>query len=163
LLFAALAVVSQSTRAMTVLKLSDDQLVGISRLVVEGRVMSTHCEWTADHSDIQTIVTIRVERLLKGQTPRDLELRLSGGRVGDEAFYIPGQPKFAPGEDVLIFIRKGNWAQIPIAGMGQGKFSVVTDPASGQRMIAERGIPLDVFVGKITKLVAAEANAEGGR
>ena len=147
------------TRA-AMFRLNDEQLVGISTLIVEGRVIAMHSTWNADRTQIHTLITLDVGQTLKGQASATgtLTMRMLGGRVGDIVQQLEGAPTFSIDEDVIVFFERDPSNPISITGLSQGKMTIVTD-ASGRRIVAERGIPRDEFVDSVTHLVATE----GGR
>lgn len=147
-------------RAATVVRLNDEQLVGISTLIVEGRVVAMQSAWNADRTQIHTLITLDVGQTLKGKTssPATFAFRMLGGRVGDIVQQLDGAPAFSIDEDVIVFFERDPSNPISITGLSQGKMTIVTD-ASGRRIVAERGIPRDEFVDSVAHLVATE----GGR
>lgn len=151
-----------SSLATSVARLSDAELVRHSSSIVEGRVTGVRSEWNASRTQIHTIVTLRVTGSLKGGAlaGEQVVLRLLGGRVGDTVAELVGGPKFAVDEDVIVFIDRQAVELMPITGLFQGKFTVATDPASGQRTVSGRRGTRDAFVGDIARIVASQ---EGGR
>ncbi len=150
-----------TSHATSVVKLADDGLVRLSSIIVEGRVTSVHSEWNADHTQIQTLVTIRVSDSIKGAAPGDLlVLRLLGGQVGDTVMELVGGPTFSVDENVIVFLEKDAPELMPITGLFQGKFTVTADPSTGQQMVVGRKMSRDAFVNRISGIVATQ---EGGR
>ncbi len=156
----ALALVAaEPAGASSVLRLNDQQLVGLSTLIIEGRVVEMHSEWNPNRTQIHTLVTLDVARAYKGTIAGGkLTVRMLGGRVGDIAQRLVDAPTFSLDEDVIVFFEKDPSQPIAITGFNQGKLTVRTE-AGGRRVIAERGIPRDEFVDSLTRLIATE----GGR
>lgn len=157
-----LAAAPSFTLATSVVKLDDDSLVLLSSAIDEGDVTSVRSEWTPGHKQIVTTVEIRVSQAFKGSRPADgrLVLRLLGGRVGDTVMEAIGQPTFAEGEHVIVFLDAEGVDLMPITGLFQGKFTVLPDPATGVPTVVERGVPRDEFVRTVSRIVA---KPEGGR
>jgi len=162
LLLAGAVAFPTASRSTSVDRLSDQDLVSLSSMIVEGRVTGVRSEWTSDHTQIHTIVTIRVSTALKGAAPGNglLVLRLLGGQVGDTVMELIGGPTFVTDEEVIVFVEAGGPELMPITGLFQGKFTVTTDAVSGARVISERQVPRDAFVEQISRMVVEQ---EGGR
>lgn len=153
-----LALAAGALQATSVVRLNDEQLVGLSMLIVEGRVAEMRSEWNPNHTQIHTVVTLDVSRTFKGSAnSQKLIVFMLGGRVGDIVQTLVDAPTFVVDEDVILFFEKDPSNPIAITGFNQGKMTVLTD-AGGRRVVAERGIPHDEFVDSIERLVA-----EGGR
>jgi hypothetical protein len=69
-----------------------------------------------------------------------MELVLPGGRIGDREMRVTGVPDFVVGERVIVFVSQDRSEFVPIVGVSQGTFRVVTDPGSGDQVVA----PADV-------------------
>ncbi len=108
------------------LHVSDDDIARRSAAAVRGRVVSLRAGWDADAGAIYTLVTLDVARSwgLPGM-PARVEVKQLGGVVGDTALVIGGQARFAPGEDVLVFLdvrpRDGT---LSVAGLDAGKWTL---------------------------------------
>ena len=79
---------------------------------------------------IFTDVTLQVREVYRGDdVPQTYTLRLLGGRGDDDmALWIPGMPKFVPGEEVVLFLEATSAGHIP-CGLGQGVYRVHTSPS----------------------------------
>lgn len=119
---------------------------------------------------IVTEYKIKVSEFWKGQRPLDSNGEFAMTEVGGVlenskvpvAQFVPGSSDILPGEDVLLFLNnretpaqggkrtayatgKPKTAPIPadsptLTGLWQGRFSVITNPKSGARMIAHTNI-----------------------
>ena len=115
--------------ATTLLKLDLAALERHSEQIVAGQIV--RLEARQDQGRIFTQVTLRVERAYKGQAKPAAELtfRQLGGRLGDVATYVPGQPQFRVGEQVLLFLERPQpGLALVVTGMAQGKFSLTQAP-----------------------------------
>ncbi|MBI3071656.1 MAG: hypothetical protein HYY84_05950 [Deltaproteobacteria bacterium] len=94
-----------------------------------------------DFGQIVTHTTVRVTRALKGSgTPRDVVVRQMGGRVGDVASFIEGDPGFRVGEEVVLFLEKRG-ATHTLLSLSQAKFTVKTDRAGNRFAVRDmRGL-----------------------
>lgn len=106
-----------------------------SSLVLTGTVAETSSSWNQDHNQIYTTITIDIDAVLKGEiTERVFAFTQLGGAVGDTVMTIIDAPTFTQDEWVLIFAKPepGTTDQMTIAGLGQGKFHLETDPSLGE-------------------------------
>jgi hypothetical protein len=113
-----------------------DQLVAEADAIVHARVVEQHSEWQDQR--IVTQVVLEVIECSKGSYAAGdrVTIEQAGGVVGDLAMVVPGEPTFTTGEEVVLFLEVEPAVADPLVlGMGQGKFSVVADPASGQAMV----------------------------
>ncbi len=76
-------------------------------------------------------MTFRVERGLKGQLGRELQLELLGGVVGSIGMDVDGMPQFRAGDRDVLFLSHNRQSVSPIVGLYQGRFRVVGDRAAG--------------------------------
>ena len=160
-----------------------DELVGHSERIVLGEVLFSESFVRSDGT-IGTWHRIRVERDVRGNAADESEVIVEtlGGSIGDIAMRVEGEPSFAVGERVLVFIHEGGpYAAFRPVGMGQGVMRVrleqgietVRQTRSGMvlmrrdstgRLVKSRGaLPekerLDEFLTKVRSIV--ERNAGG--
>ena len=171
---AAWAILAGWADAMVYVPMTFKALVTEARVIVVGRVAGTDAQWTDGRRSIETLVTIDVEQYLKGDMGRSVTIRVPGGQVGPYLSLMPGAPRFAPGDQVVLFLA-GDGPTIPhVLALGQGVFRVVTDAASGARTVipelltaasagavavvrgdpARRPAPLDRFSADVRALAA---------
>jgi hypothetical protein len=121
--------------ALTVKPLSFPELVAESGAVVHGRVAEVRGQWTADRSGIESLITIDAIDYLKGQWGEHVTVRVPGGQVGTFINLIPGAPRLAEGDRVVLFL-KASGPSIPvITGTSQGVYRVAMDTQSGTAMV----------------------------
>ena len=96
-------------------------------LIFLGRCEAISCHWNPDHSLILTANRFRILRSFKGAPGPTVTLEELGGTVGDTHLEVSDAPRYAVGEEVLLFVRRtplGRWAT---AGAGQGRLGIVRD------------------------------------
>lgn len=110
-------------------------LVADARAVALGRVVVVAPRWTEGRRAIETLVTVEVAEYLKGDLGAEVTVAVPGGRMGPYLSVMPGAPRLAEGDEVVLFLA-GQGAELPhIVALGQGVFRVVTDQASGARFV----------------------------
>jgi hypothetical protein len=121
-------------------QLDTRQLVRGSNDIVIGQVESVRSRWNVARTKIFTDVTFRVSRALKGGRSERLDLVQLGGEVNGMRYSVPGSPRFATGEEALLFVWRDARGQAQVNGLGQGKFDIRRDPATGEATV-QRSIP----------------------
>ncbi len=113
-LFAALA------NATTIVMPADEQLIGKTPVIVEGRVVST----SAIERDgrIWTETVVAVERTLKGTAETTIVVREIGGELNGKITRVFGTPEFKDGERVLLFLEPAPQGGYRTMDLFVGKF-----------------------------------------
>ena len=127
-----------TARASVAIALSVEELTQKSDLVVRGHVTSQESAWTRS-GRIVTTVHLAVDSSLKGQAPATVDIRHTGGHVGDVGQQVSGEVAFANGEEVVVFLRRrpGSTTAFGVVGMSQGKFRVdraTSTPVATQKL-----------------------------
>ncbi len=151
---AALAlVVPALVGATTLLRLSVEKMSQDAEMVVLGHVAWSYAVQPDPDGPIYTMTGVEVGRCIAGDCPETVVLRHRGGTVDGLTLYIPGMPRFVPGQEVLLFLEP-DYEKVPgyhsVVGMVQGFFLVVTEPVSGARLAVQQ-------LGGVT-LAAPDAN-----
>ncbi len=123
------------------------QLVERADQVLAVRVEAIGMFKTADKGEdgIETRVALRVLETWAGPEPEEeiFKLRLLGGRVGDEVLRVSGMPRFAEGEELVLFVRGNTREVCPLVGWGHGQYRIKVDSATSRRYVARsNGVPL---------------------
>lgn len=150
----AAVVIAAVSQATTVIPMTDAEMVRDAGIILSGTVIGVSSEWTADHGQIHTLITVSIDTFLKRSLPeKTIVLRMLGGAVGDTTLLIPDSPSFAAGQEVILLLRPNYSSLFPIVGFNQGKFTVDLDPATGQKIIEERQVPAADFISTIRQLI----------
>ena len=113
--------VSTGVQASPVDALTLEDLQDRSALVVLGEVTDTEARLEA--GAVVTHVEIRVSDCLTGLCPDDVTVTSPGGSLGGQVESVEGAPRFARGQEVLVFLRPQG-GQFEVVGMAQGLFHV---------------------------------------
>ncbi len=159
-----------SARATTVVPADLAELSRDARAIAVGRVASIAPRWIDDRRSIETLVTLDVDRYLKGDLGEALQFRTPGGRIGALRSIMVGAPEFVVGQRVVVFLGARGPSVPHLLGLGQGVYRVVqaaagwlvTPPvleaaAAGSTPIvrgdpARRAVALDVFEERVRRL-----------
>jgi hypothetical protein len=135
LVFAALLAAAARVEAIVYVAADFQTLVTEARTIVLGRIASLDTEWTEGRRGIETLLSIEVERTLKGSAGDSVTVRVPGGQMGPYLSVMPGAPRFTEGEEVVLFLA-GAPPELPhILALSQGVFRVVRDPNTGERTV----------------------------
>ena len=118
--------------------LSVEEMVHKSDLIAIGSCVGTKSVWVG--RSLVTLATVSVGETIKGTEQNEIAVALPGGIDANRdvpiAMNYAGAPRITPGEDVLLFLRAGGpvGGTYTIAGLSQGKFSIVKDE-DGRQMV----------------------------
>jgi hypothetical protein len=123
---AALALVPVSAEATIAQAMKFDDKVGNAASIVLGKVVAQQSRWDESGRRILTYSTIQVEKTLKGQQASQTVIVTPGGQVGDIAQEFVGVPRFAVGEEHVVFTRNTH-AGPTVLYLEQGAYRVTDD------------------------------------
>ncbi|MBN1808895.1 MAG: matrixin family metalloprotease [Planctomycetes bacterium] len=131
--------------AVTILPLSAAEMVRESSTIVEGRVVGIRSGFDGRGRPMQ-FVRVLVGASHKGAAAagNTVEVAVPGGRAGQVHYVVPGAPRFAAGEEVVLFLRGPKSGKMAVLGFSQGYYSVV---AAGGRRLARRKQPAGTVSG----------------
>jgi len=130
---------AQSSFATTAIVPPDDDMIIGARVIVKGRILSIETRFDEQQGRIFTYIKLKVQEVLKGQiTERKIVIKELGGQVGDRLSVVYGNPEFALGEQVLMYLDTWKDGSLRTYQMFLGKFSIVKDEKTG-REFAVRG------------------------
>ncbi|HYM62997.1 MAG TPA: hypothetical protein VEZ11_19070 [Thermoanaerobaculia bacterium] len=129
--FIALACVG--AHAVTYVVPPDEALIARTDAIVIARALHSHVEESAARG-IETVTVLAVEEVLVGDASLagGIRVRTSGGTIetkdgGKRAMVVPGAPRFADGERVLLFARRVGAGDYATTDLGLGLFGFATD------------------------------------
>jgi len=136
-----LAVVAAAAEGSTFLALSQEELTAGAAAVLQGRVLEVESFWNAERTAILSEALVSVDEVLVGRAPSVVRVRTFGGTVAGYTIEAHGFPRFAPGEETLLFLyREPGDGSVRVYGYQQGQYRIET--RGGERvavpMIGER-------------------------
>jgi len=144
-LLALLALLSAPAFATTIVMMSDEDLALTSDAIITGTVTDVGAA-SADDGGIFTYVSVRPDEVLKGYLPvAQVTIRERGGHVGDREQWLFGNPRYAVGESVIVFLTQDGDGYLHTTQMALGKFGVAHDPVTRED-VATRPLDDDVVV-----------------
>jgi hypothetical protein len=109
------------------------EVVADAGLIVRGHL--TDVRAIATGATVETVGTVAVENVLKGQSDGFVSIRVPGGVVDGRRFVMVGAPELRVGEQALFFLKRGAdnvWRPV---GLSMGICSVHADPVTGRPVI----------------------------
>ncbi len=132
-----------ATRATTLARLSLDRLAAGSDAVARVRCAGGESRW--ENGSIWTVTTFDVVEAMKGNLPRQIAVRLPGGRVGHLTAAVDGTPKFNPGAEAVVFLERSRAGGFTVAGWVEGTFRISRDPQTGSETVTQDSSAFAVF------------------
>ncbi|MFO8071813.1 MAG: hypothetical protein R6V85_08055 [Polyangia bacterium] len=131
---AAAALLPRAGGASVVRALSLEELVRASSAVVIG-VPGAPVAGRDARGRIVRRVPFAVERRVIGEVDDNLTVTLLGGELEGAGTWVPGEAELPEGEESLLFLEPvpGSTGELRVTGMAQGRFSIETVAATGER------------------------------
>lgn len=142
-----------SSQAGTALRMDINEAFSRSELVIEGKVVRGTSGQTAK-GEIYTDWTVDVERTFWGRNEEQRTIRLPGGVLSDgRGLMIPGMPRLALGEEVVLFLTDPSpeGIRVPV-GLSQGKYRIVRG-SDGSRMAVQTGDHVTLISARTTRSI----------
>ena len=130
-------------RGTTLARMTLGQLAAAAQAIAR-----VHCTGSASRREdgsIWTFTDFTVEETFKGTPGAHVTIRLPGGRDGHLMETVEGAPRFAPGEEAIVFLertRAGDWS---ISAWAEGTFRVARDPETRRTTITQDSSAMEVF------------------
>jgi hypothetical protein len=106
LAFLALALLFLNFSQALMVKLSLQRLTIGSDAIILGEVENMQCEWSLDGQIILSVVTLRIDEILKGEFSNSkIFIQYPGGTVGELSLKVTDMPSFHRKEKVLVFLK----------------------------------------------------------
>ncbi len=138
--------VAPLTFATTVIPPDFSTLVSSATRIVQATVEGSESAWVTQQGFrvIKTWVTLKVSEDLTGDGGSGtLRLEFLGGRVGEDEMRVEGSPRFASGEEVILFVANNGVDACPLVCWGHGVYDIKSDATtSTKRVYRVNGAPL---------------------
>ena len=112
------------------------EVVADASLIARGRVTDVRAV-AAREQGVETLATIAIEAVLKGDPSDFVTIRVPGGVIGRYRYVMVGAPTFAVGQEGVFFLKRDTtlnaWRPI---GLGLGIYRVQAEPVTGRPVVA---------------------------
>jgi hypothetical protein len=177
--FTALAGLLAAASAAVAPRMTAEELVAQSELIVRGHVTRSWPAWDSKHKYIWTHYEVTVAEMLRGPAAPTVTVSEPGGTLDGVNMQSSGTLPFAAEEDAVLFLFRTPIGYWRVVGGPQGKFTVnregrvyaggfgvtFVDPpggaAPGTSLAAFQGIPVSDFIGRVRRLAAAHPHRSG--
>ena len=124
-----MALLPAGSLATTVVPPTLSQMVQRADQIFVGEVVAVRSYRTG--TSIHTDVTFRASDTVKGPQGPVVLLTFLGGTVGDDTLEVAGMPRFAVGDEQVLFTVDGERQVNPIVGFWHGRVLVTRDRVNG--------------------------------
>lgn len=135
--------VAAAASATTLVRMDLDELAAKAAIVARVRCLEN--EARVDGNEIWTFSRFEVIETLKGSAPREITVRLLGGRVGHLISTIDGVPRFRAGEELYLFLVQTRTGDFGVAGWAQGTFRLRRYNVSGREEVTQDTGSVTIF------------------
>ena len=143
LICASFAASYPPTRATTLKRMSVADLSRAAHTVIRARCVTNSTRW--DAGEIWTFTTFDIEETWKGSAQAQITVRLLGGRTEDFTSTVSGVPRFAPGEELILFLERTPAHDFSIVSWMQGTFRVGRNHTTGEEIVTQDTAAFPVF------------------
>jgi hypothetical protein len=124
-----------SAGATTLKRMNLDELTDAASVVARVRCLAVEADW--ENGQIWTFTTFEVLELIKGNVPRQITVRLIGGKVGHLFERVEGVPRFMLGEEVYLFLEPHQMGELAVTSWVQGTFRLRRDVSTKQESVTQ--------------------------
>lgn len=124
----------QTALGATLEKLSLEDMTARSTAIVRARAGAS--SGVLIGSSIYTKTHFQVLEHFKGPDAPDVDVFEPGGTVGQLSQIYPGVPRFAHGQELLLFLWTGPSGRTQVIGLSQGIFEVSRNAATGDEQVS---------------------------
>jgi len=130
----AVALASGTLFAHIVVPTAFREVVNDSGLIVRGVVTDVRGVASA-HGGIDSVVTVAIEAVLKGEGDRFVSMRVPGGQLGRYRQVLVGAPQFRAGQRAVFFLHRGAddfWRPV---GLTMGVYALRVEARTGRAVV----------------------------
>lgn len=129
-------------QATTLVRMDLDQLTATASTIARVRCLGNDVR--VEGGEIWTFTRFEVQETLKGAAPREITVRLLGGRFGGFVSTVDGVPRFRGGEEAFLFLEPTRAGDLSVTSWVQGTFRIERDYLK-QELVTQDTSGLAVF------------------
>jgi hypothetical protein len=133
----------RSAEATTLVPRNFNETVQASQAIAYGRVVAVRTRASDDRLRVETLVTLSVTSYFKGNFGSEITFVVPGGTLGRYRTVILGAPRFAEGDEVVLFLGARGPSVPFVLGLTRGVFRVVRQPTTGEPMVVPGPVSSD--------------------
>ncbi|MGH9424425.1 MAG: M57 family metalloprotease, partial [Thermoanaerobaculia bacterium] len=129
-----------TAHAATFIVPSDRALVAASKAIVLATAGESHGRW-APGGWIETVTELNVDEAIKGPMVAGDTIHVTelGGIVGEIGYVVAGSPRYASGQQVLLFLETNDRGEWVAKNMAVGKFDRAEDLRGRRLLVRDAG------------------------
>jgi hypothetical protein len=143
LFLAGIALVAIAANATTLSRLRFEELANQATAVARVRCLGAESRW--EGAEIWTETRFEIVEVNKGILPREVTVRMMGGRVGNIHSRVEEVPAFRPGEEAYVFFWSREGEPYRVLGWSQGTFRISKDPQTGLELVTQDSAAMPIF------------------
>ena len=127
---------SMTLAAHTVVPAEFREVVSEATLIVRGRITDVRSVEALPGQGVDSIATVMVENLLKGQASSFVYVRVPGGTIGAVRYTMVGAPTFKTGQRAVFFLKPGvtDTTYRPV-GLTMGLYRIQAEPRTNRQVV----------------------------
>lgn len=130
----AIGFAAAPARATVVIPVDLAELATSATAIARGHIVRIDARQTGSLR-VERVITFEPVEYLKGNLGAAVQFRLPGGTFGRYRTISVGAPEFREGDEVVLFLGARDGGLPVILGFHQGVYRVVSDVATGERMV----------------------------
>jgi len=142
--------------ASTFLSAEFREVVSDASTIVRGRVTDVRAVRSVA-GDVESVVTIAVDAVLKGTADPFVAMRVPGGTIGRYRTVMSGAPVMRVGEQAVFFLKRGPGNAFWPVGLAQGVYRITAVPGASATVAAP------VLAGVTTNAVGSVVRGDARR
>jgi hypothetical protein len=142
------AAIIQTSSAQRTIRMNIERIIADAAIIVHGTVTEVHSAIDPKTNLLSTFVTIDVKENLFGADQKKITVKMLGGKTDRRTLKLADMPQYVKGQEIVgcFFLPSKSGFTSPV-GMGQGTFTIVTEPSSGKRMVRSAAEHRQLFAG----------------
>lgn len=138
-----------NANATQIMAMDIESLGRDAAVVVEATVLAKQAYWNEGRTRILTRVDLAIDRAHKGAPAGRLSVVQAGGEIDGMRMTVHGVTHWQVGERVLAFLEPAFDTQFRVTGFSQGKFSIRTDPQTGEEIAIRPELGVEAVDGEV--------------
>ena len=131
----------QNAGATSVVRFEFDSLCVRAAAIAHVRCVESRSFRDEETGKVFTRTRLAVLAPIKGDPGDEVVLRLPGGSVDGQRLFVPGIPRFSPGEETVLFLSGPDDSGSPWPiGLGQGCYLVQVEGEGGRYVLLQAGV-----------------------
>jgi len=132
--FALISLLVAAPAATVVVPTEFRQVVADAGLIARGHVTDVRSLVVPDFG-IETVATVAIDEVLKGETTDFVSVWVPGGEVGRTRAVMVGAPRLRMGESAVFFLKRGPDNAWRPVGLTMGVYPIYADPATRRALV----------------------------